>query len=190
MTVALICSRDIVSVPQDALLPQAARAMREHHVGTVVVTQTRADGMHVVGIVSDRDIVIEVLARGLEGAAVPVAALLGAGPLLSVAEEADIGEAIALMQTGGVRRLLVHDPQGHLVGVLSFDDVLRVVGSQIAGLAAVLARGREREATTAGPLAGAGPAAQAPPEAAPAVPTRARLRVPSMGTAGWPTQFR
>lgn len=179
MTIASICTRDIVSVPRDAPLPRAAQLMREHHVGTVIVTETRADGQHVVGVVTDRDLVVEAMARGIEGAGVQVGALLGGGPLLSVAESADLGEAIAVMQSGGVRRLLVHDAEGHLVGVLSFDDVLRVVGAQMAGLANVLARGREREASAAGRL----PARPAPNT--PAAPPRPRLRVPAMGTAGW-----
>jgi CBS domain-containing protein len=180
MTIASICSRDIVSVSRDAPLSRAAQLMREHHVGTVVVTDERDDGLHVVGIVTDRDLVIEAMARGIEGADLAVGALLGSGPLHSVPETADLGEAIAHMQSGGVRRLLVHDTEGHLVGVVSFDDVLRVVGAQLAGLATVLARGREREAETAGRL----PEAPAAPSS-PSSPPRPRLRVPAMGTAGW-----
>lgn len=177
MTVASICSRQIVSAHRDETLPRVARLMREHHVGSVVITESRGDGTHVVGLVTDRDLVIEVLARGLEGAAVPVGTLIGGGPLLSVLDGADFGEAIALMQTGGVRRLLVRDAEGHLVGVLSFDDLLRVCGAQIAGLAAVLAKGQVRENANAGPLE----AAEVPPQA-----PKPRLRVPAMGTAGWP----
>ncbi|MFO1265852.1 MAG: CBS domain-containing protein [Rubrivivax sp.] len=65
MTVASLCSREIVSVDHAEPLPLAARLMREHHVGTVVVTEERGDGgAHVVGIVTDRDLVIEGLARG------------------------------------------------------------------------------------------------------------------------------
>lgn len=179
MTVASICSREIVSVPRGTPLPQAARLMREHHVGTVVVTDTREDGVHVVGLVTDRDLVIEVMARGIEGSDMPVGALLASGPLFSVPESADLGEAIALMQHGGVRRLLVHDGEGHLAGVLSFDDVLRVVGAQMAGLIGALARGREREASLAGRVPDQGQPAR------PAEPPRPRLRVPAMGTAGW-----
>lgn len=186
MTVASICSHHIVSVHRDETLTQAARLMREHHVGSVVVTEPRADGTHVVGLVTDRDLVIEVLARGLEGAAVPVGAIVGSGPLLSVPEEADFGEAIALMQTGGVRRLLVRDAEGHLVGLLSFDDLMRVCGAQMAGLAAVLARGQVREQANAGPLHEPGASPPVRPTPAPTAAPKPRLRVPAMGTAGWP----
>ena len=178
MTVATLCSREIVSAPHDAPLQRVAQLMREHHVGTVIVTERREGAQHVVGIVTDRDLVIEVMARGLESAGVPVGSLQASGPLLSVPETADFGEAIALMQAGGVRRLLVRDDEGHLVGVVSFDDLLRVVGAQMAGLATVLSRGREREASLA-----ARPGAAAAP--APPALTPQRLRVPAMGTAGW-----
>jgi len=186
MNVASICSRHIVSMHRSETLPQAARLMREHHVGSVVVTEPRADATHVVGLVTDRDLVIEVLARGLEGADMPVGALVGSGPLLSVPEEADFGEAIALMQTGGVRRLLVRDAEGHLVGVLSFDDLMRVCGAQMAGLAAVLAKGLVREHTNAGPLDEPRGSPPRQPAAPPAGAPKPRLRVPAMGTAGWP----
>jgi CBS domain-containing protein len=185
MTVASICSRRIVSVHRDETLPQVARLMREHHVGSVVVTEPRSDGTHVVGLVTDRDLVIEVLARGLEATAVPIGALVGSGPILSVPEEADFGEAIALMQAGGVRRLLVRDAEWHLVGVLSFDDLLRVCGAQVAGLAAVIAKGQVRESANAGPLESPGAPQSSRPAASAAAP-KPRLRVPAMGTAGWP----
>ncbi|MBI5720632.1 MAG: CBS domain-containing protein [Burkholderiales bacterium] len=184
MNVASICSRDIVSVNREESLQKAARLMREHHVGTVVVTQMASDGAHVAGLVTDRDLVIEVLARGGDTGNVAIGALLGAQTLLSVAGSADLGEAIALMHSGGVRRLLVRDDDGHLVGVLSFDDLFRVCAAQFAGLAGALATGREREATSVWPLPPTSPGEPAPP-VAPPLPPQPRLRVPAMGTAGW-----
>jgi CBS domain-containing protein len=188
MTVASICSRDIVSLHREESLQEAARLMREHHVGTVVVTQVAPDGVHVAGLVTDRDLVIEVLARGGDSGTVAIGALLGAHTLLSVSESADLGEAIALMHSGGVRRLLVRDDDGHLVGILSFDDLFRVCAAQLAGLAGALAKGREREVSSTLPLPLPLPptpaTAPAPPAAPPVLP-QPRLRVPAMGTAGW-----
>lgn len=184
MTVASICSRDIVSLHREESLQEAARLMREHHVGTVVVTQLASDGLHVAGLVTDRDLVIEVLARGGDTGSVAVGALLGAQTLLSVPESADLGEAIALMHSGGVRRLLVRDDDGHLIGILSFDDLFRVCAAQLAGLAGALATGREREASSTLALPPIPPAAPAQAVEPPAAP-KARLRVPAMGTAGW-----
>ena len=197
MTVAAICSRDIVCVSHDASLAHAARLMREHQVGAVVVNDARGDGTHIVGLVTDRDLVIEALARSLDAASVPVGALLSGAPLLSVPEQAELGEAIRRMRSGSVRRLLVHDDERCLVGLLSFDDLMCACGAQVAGLAAVLAQGGAREAAWGGPLfadeaaptsAGAsGAQPTSPAVAAVAAASPRRLRVPAMGIAGWPT---
>ncbi|MBL8286442.1 MAG: CBS domain-containing protein [Rubrivivax sp.] len=185
MTVASLCSREIASLDRSETLPLAARLMREQHVGTVVVTEERGDGVHVVGIVTDRDLAIEGLARGAAACTMQVGMLLSGGPLVSVAEQADIGEAIALMQGSGVRRLLVRDAEGHLVGVISFDDLLRVCGAQLAALAQVPGRGRQHEADAARDLPPLTPLTTPSAPAAGAAPPRPRLRVPAMGTAGW-----
>ena len=185
MIIGSICSRDIVTVSDTAPLKEAARLMRDHHVGTVVVIESIAGGPHVRGLLTDRDLAVVVLARGLGGEDLSVGDLLvGAQRLQSVPQESDLGEAIALMQASGVRRLLVHDSHGHLVGIVSFDDLLRVCAAQLAGLAAVLAKGMEREvfsvaAETIGTI-GEAPARPVP------LPPRPVLRVPAMGTAGWP----
>jgi CBS domain-containing protein len=76
------------------------------------------------------------------------------------------------MQAAGVRRLLVHDADGHLVGLVSFDDLLPACVMPLAGLAEVLRKGREREVAERGAIAAA---------------SRPALRVPAMGTAGWPS---
>lgn len=180
MSMARICSRNIVSLHGDESLQQAARLMREHHVGTVVVTQPGATGTQVAGLVTDRDLAIEVLARGGDAGELTVGALVGGQVLLSVPESAEPGEAIAIMQSGGVRRLLVGDEEGHLVGIVSFDDLLRFCAAQIAGLGAVLGKEMEREMSATPRLP------PLPPAGEPAPPPRPALRVPAMGTAGWP----
>jgi CBS domain-containing protein len=170
MPLGSICTRELVTLDRNASLQEVARLMRDHHVGMVVVTQNLDAVLSVAGIVTDRDLAIDVLARGVDGASVAVGALLGAGPMHSVPKDADLGDAIALMEKAGVRRLLVHDADGHLAGIVSFDDVLRACASQLTGLAGVLRKGIEHEA--------AQPARAAPPP-------HAAVRVPAIGTAGW-----
>jgi CBS domain-containing protein len=163
--------RQLVTVERDASLQHAAVLMREHHVGSVVVTHAAPDALQVVGIVTDRDLAVEAVAKGLDVAGVTVGSLIGGRPLHSVAEDADVGTAIALMQSAGVRRLLVRDREGHLCGLVSFDDLLQSLATQLGGLAGVLPRAVEREA-----------AERARAAVPPAPP---RVRVPAMGTAGW-----
>lgn len=169
MNVAELCSRHVITVDAQASLQQAALLMREHHVGALVVIRRDEAGPHVQGVVTDRDLAIEVLARGTD-AEQPAVAELAHGPLASVSEDADLAEAIERMQGAGVRRLLVHDAQGQLTGLLSFDDVLPACVTPLAGLAEVLRRGLAREVSE---------------RSAVAAPPRPPVRVPAMGTAGW-----
>jgi CBS domain-containing protein len=169
MDIGSICKHHIVSIDSASPLQRAALLMREHHVGALVVTAHGDEGPHVAGVVTDRDLAIEVLARGGDAAQAPVGHLVHGRPI-GVAASADAAQAIALMESAGVRRLLVHDEQGHLVGLLSFDDLLTACVAPLAGLAEVLRKGLEREVVERGALA---------------APPRPALRVPPMGTAGW-----
>lgn len=169
MTVAQVCSRQVVTVDRDAPLAAAARLMRDHHVGALVVTARAEHGHGVVGVVTDRDLVVEGLARGADAAGLRVGQLMR-GPVVVVAETAGLGEALERMQAHGVRRLLVTDAQGHLCGMASFDDLLSALAAQFTTLATAVRVGREREA------------AERPPLAPPPLPA---LRLPRFGTAGW-----
>lgn len=173
MTLKSLCKRPIVTVEDGDSLQQAAQLMRDHHVGALVVVKRGNEALQAIGIVTDRDLAIEVLARGGDAAAVPVGRLAG-GSIVSAPEETDVADAVALMQTAGVRRLLVSNADGHLSGVVSFDDLLQACVAPLAGLAEVLRKGMERE--VAGRVSLAGPA-------------RSPIRVPAMGTAGWTGMF-
>jgi CBS domain-containing protein len=169
MTIGSICQRDVVTIDGQASLQQAAVLMREHHVGALVVTVGGAAGAQVAGVLTDRDLAIEVLARGGDAAGLSAASIVRGAPV-SVAQGASVAAAVERMQAAGVRRLLVHDAQGHLAGIVSFDDLLPACIAPLAGLADVLQRGREREASARGTRAAA---------------PRPTVHVPAMGTAGW-----
>ncbi|MFO0444426.1 MAG: CBS domain-containing protein [Betaproteobacteria bacterium] len=172
MDVRSMCSRRLVTADRLAPLTEAARLMREHHVGSVVVTRPTPEGLRTVGNVTDRDLAVEVLARAGDG--VPgssLAALVGEQALVGISEDAPLGEAILRMRESGVRRLLVRSEQGLLVGLLSFDDVLQACAAQLTGLAAVLPRARQRETLRRKPVA----------VPRPALP----VALPPMGNGGW-----
>lgn len=169
MNVESVCSRDVVSLDGQETLQRAALLMREHHVGAVVVTESDDTGHHVRGVVTDRDLAIEVLARGGDASQVPVSRLVQGTPS-GIAAGASLAQAVQAMQAAASRRLLVHDAQGQLIGVLSLDDLLPALVAPLAGLGEVIRRGLQREAQTRGTLAAS---------------TRPPLRVPAMGTAGW-----
>jgi CBS domain-containing protein len=169
MNVGSVCTRRIVRIDSGGTLAQAARLMREHHVGALVVTSEAPEGLRVGGIVTDRDLVMDVLARELDGTAVRIGEL-ASREVVSVSENDDLTDAIAAMQETGVRRLLVTNADQQLVGVVSLDDLIDVLASQLDGLAKVIRSGMQREVDEA---------AAAPP------PAPVVLRIPAMGTAGW-----
>jgi signal-transduction protein with cAMP-binding, CBS, and nucleotidyltransferase domain len=121
------------------------------------------------GIVTDRDLVIDVLARGLDSATVRIGELVSS-EVVSVSEGDDLESAIAAMRETGVRRLLVTGADRQLVGVVSLDDLIAVLATRMDGLAKVIRSGMQREVDEA---------AAAPP------PAPGVLRIPAMGTAGW-----
>ena len=173
MDLGSMCKRRIITVERSASLRQAAMLMREHHVGSLVVTEAQDEGQRVCGIVTDRDLAIEVLARGFDGAHATVAQL-ATGALVSAPMQADIDDAISLMQLHGVRRLLVRNDSDNLIGLVSFDDLLQACAARLNTLADVTKKGLERETAERQALS-------TPPRAA-------VLRVPATGTAGWRPQ--
>ena len=169
MSIGSICRRRVVSVDASSGLVEAARLMREHHVGSLVVTQQTSEGPRVNGIVTDRDLVIDVLARGLDGSGVAIGEL-ASQRIASVSEDDDVSDALVVMQESGVRRLLVTDGEQRLIGIVSLDDLMDACAAQMDGLARVIRSGIERE------VAQTSAAPQAPP---------LLLRIPATGTAGW-----
>jgi len=169
MKIGKLCRRRIVTVDATASLAHAATLMREHHVGALVVTSQSDEGVRVAGVVTDRDLVIDVLARALSPTGVAIGDL-ASQRIASVAESDDVETALEAMRANGVRRLLVTNAEQQLVGFVSLDDLTDACAAQIDSLAEVIRSGMEREvAETA-----------ATPPAPPL-----QLRVPAMGTAGW-----
>lgn len=144
MNVGTYCNREVVFIHRDANIVQAAQLMREHHVGDLVVVE-EAQGIHApVGIVTDRDIVIEVIAAGVELGSVSVGDIMSYR-LLKAHENDELIEAIKTMRAFGVRRLPVVNDQKALIGILTVDDLFELFSEQIADLATLVTRERKRE---------------------------------------------
>ena len=139
-----VCILDVASCGRDATILEAARLMRKHHSGDLIVVDGTADERVPVGIVTDRDIVVEVLANELDPATTTVAKIMSARLVIASAAE-DIAVAIERMQLHGVRRLPVVDHAGYLAGIVTLDDVLRLHAAQAAALANIVSREQGRE---------------------------------------------
>jgi len=147
MSISEFCNREVVFATREMSLPEAAQLMREYHVGALVVID-EVNGKRVpVGIVTDRDIVIEVISQSLDLDDFSVGDIMGP-QLISVQEKDGVFETIRLMRTKGIRRIPVVNQEGGLVGIISADDILDLLADEMAELAKVAPREQEREAKT------------------------------------------
>jgi CBS domain-containing protein len=147
MSISEFCNREVVFATREMSLPEAARLMREYHVGALVVVD-EVNGKRVpVGIVTDRDIVIEVIAQSLDIDDFSVGDIMGP-QLVSVQEKDGVFETIRLMRTKGIRRIPVVNQEGGLAGIISAEDILDLLAEEMAELARVAPREQEREAKT------------------------------------------
>ena len=150
MSIAEICQRQVITIESDASLKEAAASMREHHVGALVVVDATQNS-RVAGIVTDRDLAIEVLAGGVDAASMHIGQLVN-GSLVAVSGGGSVQDAVAAMEEAGVRRLLVTDDKGRVIGFLSSDDLLYAVASELDGLARALRSGIARESAERTPF--------------------------------------
>jgi CBS domain-containing protein len=152
MKIKDICSRAVVVAEPATDLRAAARLMRDHHVGALVVIERRDGSTRPIGIVTDRDIVVAVVADAdVRPESLTLRDLMSGE--LALAQESDgVFEAVDKMQDSGARRLPVVDAEGRLIGILSLDDVLRMLAGELTALALASQRSIAREARARPPL--------------------------------------
>lgn len=137
MRISECCNRDVVVTGRDTGVIEAARLMRRHHVGSLVVVESEAGRNRPVGIVTDRDLVVEVLAQEALTAELRVDDVMS-GELVTVREDALLWEALDRMRTLGIRRMPVIGEDGALVGILTLDDVIELLAEAIGSVAALI----------------------------------------------------
>lgn len=147
MPISEICNREVVIVqPTDTAL-EAALVMRQHHVGDVLVVEERGGSRVPVGIVTDRDLVVEIMAPQLDPSTITVGDIM-APELATVKESAGMFEAVEFMRVKGVRRLPVVDDNGGLIGILTLDDLIELLAEEMAALAKLVRHEQKREAAS------------------------------------------
>lgn len=132
------CSRDVVIIGMTDTVMQAAKLMREHHVGDVLVVALNNGKRTPVGILTDRDIVVDVLAK-YENFNDLIIQDIVTNKLITVYEKDDLMIAIKKMRLNGVRRIPVVNSIGELVGILSVDDILDVITEQLMDIGQLFA---------------------------------------------------
>jgi CBS domain-containing protein len=144
MTVGKICNREVVITTPEATLIAVAKLMREYHVGDVVVVNARGDEKVPVGIITDRDIVLAIVASEIDLDAV-LAGDIMSHELLTAGEQESIWDVLQRMRSHGVRRLPVVNTRGGLEGILSVNDFLELISDELLALAQVATRQQQRE---------------------------------------------
>jgi len=147
MAIGEFCHRDVVCATRDTTVTEAAKLMRQHHIGDVIIVETRGSKRVPVGIVTDRDIVVEVIAAGIDPRLLKLGDLRLA-PLVTVDEDASYAETVSRMSAEGVRRMPVVSADGALAGIITLDDMLWQLAAPLAALAGLSGRGRELETLT------------------------------------------
>ena len=147
MNIGEFCNREVIISNRGDSVLEAAKLMRKYHVGDVVVVEQRRDVCVPVGILTDRDIVIELVAREVDATEVTVGEAMS-NELLTVNENQQLTDLIQQMQGRAVRRVPVVNANGALVGIVTVDDVIDLIAEQLTSLVGMVQREQRREQTT------------------------------------------
>lgn len=139
------CNREVVIAPQDMTVLEAAKLMRQYHVGNVVVVEKRENQSAPVGILTDRDIVVELLAKEINISLFSIGEVM-TFELVTAGEKDDVIETIKKMKQKGIRRIPVVDEKGFLTGILAVEDLIELIAEQLGDLVNLFRQGQKQEA--------------------------------------------
>jgi CBS domain-containing protein len=147
MTVGQVCNRVVVFANRSTPLPDAAKLMRENHIGSLVIVDESGRGRVPVGMLTDRDIAIAVVAQGLDPRTLTAGEVMS-GELVTANEKDDMLDTLQRMRRRGVRRMPVLTAAGALAGIVTLDDLLELVAEQLGDVVKAIATEQSREART------------------------------------------
>lgn len=134
MSLGHICRRNVVTVSPDTTVSEVTRIMEDKNLGSVIVT----GGDDRFGIVTDRDIALRVVNRCLDPVRTPIEDVMTQDLVLTLREDMGLFEALEQIRKSAVRRFPVVDVDGRLTGIITLDDIIRLLGKEIAGVASVI----------------------------------------------------
>ena len=135
MSLERICRTEVATVLPDTSLLEVAQLMSDRRVGSVVVIEDH----HPVGILTDRDIVVKVVAVGKDPKVTRAGAVMTPNPALVNVND-DPLDATRIMRDRGLRRLPVVDENGNLLGMVTLDDVLGLMGAELSNVAEAIGK--------------------------------------------------
>ena len=119
MRISEIMTRGAHTIAPSVSLQEASRAMKRLNVGMMAVTDERG---RLLGVVTDRDLVLRGLAEGLDPHTTQVRAVMS-HEAHATHEDTELGDAVETMCSRGVSRLIVLNDSGEVFGVLSASDI-------------------------------------------------------------------
>ena len=147
MTVGKFCNREVIIAEKDTGIAEVAKLMRSHHVGDVVIVSTKGERAKPIGILTDRDIVIELIACDVPLDSVSAGDAISY-ELVTAKEKDSIWDTLQHMRAKGIRRVPVVNDADELAGILSIDDLLELFAEELSLLARVPFREQLIEGTT------------------------------------------
>ncbi len=146
LTAGEICTREVAIAFRHTDLVTAAKLMREYHVGTLVVVDEIQGLRTVAGLLTDRDIVISVIAPEITPDSLCVGDVMSATPI-TASEDASLLDVLRSMRAHGIRRIPVVGEQQSLIGLLALDDILELLAQELDLIASAISKEmlRERE---------------------------------------------
>lgn len=138
------CRRAVISIGTRADIAEAARRMRDSHVGFLVALNEGDERRRPVGVLTDRDIVLQVTARDVDPHSVTVGDVMSRDPLVA-GENDELGDLVHAMRQAGYRRAPVVDSSGSLVGIIAIDDVIDLIAGLLCDLAGSIANQQRQE---------------------------------------------
>ena len=146
MNIDEICTREVIIANRSDSALEIAKLMRQYHVGDVVVVDRLDDQNIPVGIITDRDIVLELVAKEIDVSSVCAGDIMSTELLLAVESE-QLSDVVQKMQARGVRRTPIVDERGGLIGIVTGDDLIEVISEQLGSLVSLVSKGEQREHT-------------------------------------------
>lgn len=139
-----LCVLDVATCTPNHTISVAAQLMREHHTGDLVVIDDGDEEQEPVGMITDRDIVIEVVALGRDPAKTLVGDVMSSRTVVA-SESEDVEDALERMAAHGVRRIPILNDSRCVAGIFAFDDLLRVHAQQATRLLDVITKEQTKE---------------------------------------------
>ncbi|PKL59402.1 MAG: CBS domain-containing protein [Methanomicrobiales archaeon HGW-Methanomicrobiales-4] len=133
MTIYTVCQTNVVSVSPHTTIAFVADLMKEKNIGCVIITEDHKP----VGIVTDRDLALRANISKEEKDSAPVSSIMTTDVQI-IRKDTGIFQAVQVMKTSRVRRLPVVDMGGRLVGLITVDDILRLLARELGEIARVI----------------------------------------------------